>query len=148
MSDLIKQAMALLVGEAPKKMPVKRPLKQLTDRELIRLESEIGRTLFGPIPKGHGREFFCLDEDTWVWYEQWVNDKGQQKSRTIRYEVHPNGILKVQDNGANYSFIHGEELHNLALATKMYVERVERELYKTHPETGQVLKTMPGIITK
>lgn len=147
MSDLIKHAMDLLVGSDPRKKAVQRPLKPLTDKDLIKLESEIGRTLFGPIPTGHSREFFCLDEDTWVWYEQWKDEMGRSKSHTIRYEVHPNGILKVQDGGLNYSFLEGDELKNLALATKAYTERIARELYKRNPETGEPLtKTGPDII--
>lgn len=145
MASLIKQAMKLMVGEDPRKR-FKRPLKPLTDRQLIKLESEIGRTLFGEIPKDHTREFFCLDAETWVWYEQWVDENGKEKNHTIRYEVHPNGVLKVQDAGANYSFLSGQELENLAIATHTYRERVAREMYKRDPETGKPLMTMPGII--
>ncbi len=29
--------------------------------DLIRHEAKIGGTIFGPVPKGHRREFFCLD---------------------------------------------------------------------------------------
>ena len=148
MSDLIKHAMNLLVGSDPrKKVSTQRPLKPLTDKDLIKLESEIGRTLFGPIPTGHSREFFCLDEDTWVWYEQWKDEMGRTKSHTIRYEVHPNGILKVQDGGTNYSFLEGTELKNLSLATKAYKERVARELYKRDPKSGELLtQSGPDII--
>ena len=53
------------------KMPKNRPLKQLTERDLIRLESEIGAQLFGPLPKGRRREFFCLDASTWIWHEEY-----------------------------------------------------------------------------
>lgn len=145
MPNLMKHAMSLLVGTDPRSA-VSRPLKPMTDRDLIKLESEIGRTLFGVVPAGHSREFFCLDKDTWVWYEQWRDEAGKSRSHTTRYEVHPNGILKVQDGGANYSFLEGEELENLALATKAYSERVMRELYKRDPETGQLLTDTPGII--
>jgi hypothetical protein len=145
MANLVKQAMKLIVGDDPRKV-LKRPLKPLTDRQLIKLESEIGRTLFGEIPAGHTREFFCLDAETWVWYEQWVDKNGKPKDHTIRYEVHPNGILKVQDSGTNYSFLSGQELENLSVATQTYRERVARELYKRDPETGKPLMTMPGII--
>lgn len=145
MSDLIKQAMSLLVGDSPRRTS-KRPLKKLTDHQLIKLESEIGRTLFGEIPAGHSREFFCLDPETWIWYEQWKDENGKQQSHTIRYEVHPNGILKVQDGGRNYSFLEGQELKNLALATRMYQERVMRELYKRDPDTGKLLTEAPAII--
>lgn len=145
MASLIKQAMKLIIGDDPRKI-IKRPLKPLTDRQLIKLESEIGRTLFGNVPAGHTREFFCLDAETWVWYEEWLDEYGKQKSHTIRYEVHPNGVLKVQDAGANYSFLTGQELENLALATQAYKERVMREIYKRDPKTGKLLTATPGII--
>jgi hypothetical protein len=145
MASLVKQAMKLIIGDDPRKM-LKRPLKPLTDRQLIKLESEIGRTLFGEIPAGHTREFFCLDAETWVWYEQWQDKYGKDVNHTIRYEVHPNGVLKVQDSGANYSFLSGQELENLALATQAYKERVMRQIYKRDPETGKLLTVAPGII--
>ncbi len=145
MASLITQAMKLIVGDDPRKL-IKRPLKPLTDRQLIKLESEIGRTLFGEIPGGHTREFFCLDAETWVWYEEWRDETGQPKNHTIRYEVHPNGILKVLDGGASYSFISGQELENLSVATQTYKERVLRELYKRDPQTGKLLMRVPGII--
>lgn len=145
MASLIKQAMKLVVGDDPRKL-LKRPLKPLTDRQLIKLESEIGRTLFGEVPKGHSREFFCLDAETWVWYEQWLDKSGKPKSHTIRYEVHNQGIIKIQDNGMNRSSLEGQELENLALATQTYQERVLRELYKRDPKTGKLLTEAPGII--
>ena len=146
MSDLIKQTMNLLVGTDPRKA-IKRPLKKMTNHDLIRLESEIGRTLFGPIPEDHHREFFCLDADTWVWHEEWKEQEtGKLKSNTIRYEVHQNGVVKVQDGGANYSFIEGDELKNLSLATKLYKERVLRDLYKRDPKNGRAITSSPAII--
>lgn len=52
--SLIQQALSLITG-APVRS--KRPLKKMTERQLIELESEIGRDLFGPIPADHRREF-------------------------------------------------------------------------------------------
>ena len=52
---ILHKALQLLTG-AP---DTPRPLKSLTERELIELESEIGRHLFGQIPSGHRREFLC-----------------------------------------------------------------------------------------
>ena len=151
MPTLLQQAMTLLVGDQPKrtsspKKTTTRPLKKLTDRQLIKLESEIGRTLFGEIPAGHTREFFRLDSDTWIWHEEWKTDSGKEKSQTVRYEVHPNGILKVEDGGKNYNFLKGQELMNLALATRMYRERVMRELYKRDPKTGALLRSESSTI--
>lgn len=145
MPDLLKQAMSLIVGSDHQQASSPRPLRPLTDRDLLRLESEIGRTLFGEIPKGHTREFFCLDEDTWVWFEQWKDTDGRSRSHTTRYEKHPKGVLKVQDGG-HYSFVEGQELDNLVTATQMYYERIMRELYRRDPHTGEMLTTTPDII--
>jgi hypothetical protein len=115
-------------------------LKNLTNRDLIRMESKIGSQLFGPIPKGHRREFFCLDEHTWIWYEEWVDQSGKMQSVTTRYEIHPNGILKVQD-GQPYQVVEGDELHNFAMATRLYREQVIRGIYHRDPLSGQPLNT-------
>lgn len=144
MPDVLKKALSLIVGN-PKDNPTNRPLKHLTEREIIRAEAEIGGQLFGEIPKGHRREFFCLDADTWVWYEEWVDDKKQARSLTTRYEVHPNGILKVQ-NGQAHHFIEGQELENLRIATSLYRERVMRDVYHRDPHTGLPLEEVPATI--
>lgn len=135
MSKLLKKTLKLIIGNEPK--PTAR-LRKLTNRDLIRLESKIGSQLFGPVPEGHRREFFCLDVNTWIWYEQWADSNGQRHELTTRYEIHPNGILKVQD-GQPYAMVEGEELRNLALATRIYRERTLREVYHRDPATGQSL---------
>ncbi|RYF29509.1 MAG: hypothetical protein EOO17_01125 [Chloroflexi bacterium] len=146
MADLLKKAFELLVGDdntsltmPALKLPKKtRPLRKLSQRELIQLESEIGATLFGPVPKGHHRQFFNLDRTTWIWYEEWIDHLGKKKSTTTRYEIHDQGILKVQE-GARYNFIEGQEFDNFVMSTRMYYEKVARELYKRDPQTGQSL---------
>lgn len=141
MSDVFKKALSLLTGAPAKetlRVPKNRPFKKLTERELLSLESQIGASLFGPIPKGHRREFFCLDKDTWIWHEEWKDEKGVPKATTTRYELHDNGILKVQE-GAKYKYIEGEELQNLRVAIRMYYEQVARKVYKRDPQTGAPL---------
>ena len=101
--------------------------KVVTERDVIKAESKIGGKLFGPVPQGHRREFFCLDEYTWIWYEQW-KENGQFKSITTRYEVRSGGILKKQDNQP-YHYIEGQELHHLAQACRMYYQQVGLKLY-------------------
>ncbi len=135
MSDLLKKTLSLLTGSP---VSSSRPLKKLSERELIELEAEIGGTLFGPIPAGHRREFFCLDEHTWVWHEEWVNENNQRQVSSTRYEIHDNGVLKAQD-GKVYKFIEGEELRNLTLAVRLYYEAVARGIYKRDPMTGKTL---------
>ncbi len=143
MPNVLKKALSLLTGvdtaDVVLKLPKGRPFKQLTERDLIKLESEIGGALFGPIPADHRREFFCLDEKTWIWYEEYIDiETGKTKSHTVRYEVHENGILKAHD-GAQYSFIEGEELQNLYLAVQTYYEQIARDVYKRDPVTKRKL---------
>jgi hypothetical protein len=97
-------------------------------RNLIRHEAKIGGTIFGPVPKGGRREFFCLDQRTWVWHEEWIDENGQHKSKTTRYDVRPNTILKAQD-GSHYQPVGPEEAQHLREAVVLYEKRVKAELY-------------------
>ncbi len=96
-------------------------------RNLIRHEAKIGGKLFGPVQPGGRREFFCLDEHTWIWHEEWNDRNGQHQIRTTRYDVRPNGILKSQDG--EYKAVSQTEINKLCEAAKLYEERVNRELY-------------------
>lgn len=134
MRRFTQKIVTLITGQEPKSHQ-----PRLTNRDLIRMESRIGSKLFGPVPKGHRREFFCLDKFTWVWYEEWADPKTRKKvSTTTRYEIHDNGILKVQE-GQPYKFVEGEELHNLIWAMHIYYEEVARHIYRRDPATGHYL---------
>lgn len=133
--DLYEKLYELIVGPRPKSLRA-RP----TERELIHEESRVGRDIFGPPPNGRRREFFCLDEKTWIWHEEWADPfTGQKQSSTIRYEIRANGVLKTRDNDQSL-FIEGEELNNLVVATRTYFERVVREVYRYDPHTGLPLQ--------
>lgn len=137
MNALLKKLTQLIVGDDVR-LGIKKSttsVPQLTERDLLREESKIGGALFGEVPKGHRREFFCLDESTWIWHEEWRDEKGVERQSTVRYEVHPNGILKVSD-GPRYQFIEGDELRNFAEATQLYYEQTARQIYKRDPRTG------------
>lgn len=144
MGNILKKAIKLLFADDPISPLLKvtkkdRPLKTLTERELIELESEIGRTLFGPAPENVvRREFFNLDKDTWMWHEEVLQPDGTKKDLTTRYEIQAKGVLKVQP-GPRYSYLEGQELDNFVLATKEYYERVTRGLYGRDPQTGKPL---------
>jgi hypothetical protein len=92
------------------------------ERSLIREEAKIGGQLFGPVPKGHRREFFCLDEHTWVWHEEWLQG-GQRQVATTQYYVRPNGVLKAQ-GAQGYQPLNRDEARNLYRATELYRQRV------------------------
>lgn len=96
-------------------------------RNLIRHEAKIGGEVFGPVPRGHRREFFCLDDHTWVWHEEWRDTYGQPHVRTTRYDMRPDGILKAQ-NG-HYQRVGAGEASRLGKAIDLYLDRVNREMY-------------------
>jgi hypothetical protein len=97
--------------------------------DLIRHEAQLGGTIFGAVPKGGRREFFCLDQYTWVWHEEWEDKSGQKKSRTTRYNVRPDSIVKIQD-GMRYQKISNEEATRFYDAVLAYQKKVKRELYQ------------------
>jgi hypothetical protein len=99
-------------------------------RDLIRKEAIIGGKIFGPIPKNGRREFFCLDERTWVWHEEWTDATGTNHVLTTRYDVRPDGVVKTQNNG-HYTKVSPTEAKNLLQAAKLYKERIHNELYAT-----------------
>lgn len=106
-------------------------------RQAIREEAKVGGRVFGPIPEGVRREFFCLDERTWVWHEEWKDEKGKQHVRTTRYDIRPHGIFKAQ-NGHSYQPVSRQEAHKLVLAAKKYNQMIDDEL---EPVLGYRLAT-------
>jgi len=79
--------------------------------------------LFGPVSKGGRREFFCLDEHTWVWHEEWTDSKKVHHTRTTRYDIRPHGIFKAQD-GQPYQPVTQEEAYHLYAAARQYQQNL------------------------
>ena len=96
--------------------------------ELVNAESAIGRTIFGPIPEGHQREFFEYRKNIWIWHESVVDPQGVMKEMTVRYEVRPNGVFKRPGDGY-YQKIEGVELDNFRKAAKLYLDLIKAQLY-------------------
>lgn len=101
------------------------------ERRFIKFESNIGRNLFGPIPAGHNREFFCLDEHNWIWHEDWINENGKRVVVSTRYNVRPGVVLKSQ-NGQAYHKVDDTEKKNLHQAVRQYTKLVSKEYAKMH----------------
>lgn len=96
-------------------------------REAINEEAKIGGTLFGPVPEGHRREFFCLNEHTWIWHEEWTDASSMHHARTTRYDVRPQGILKAQD-GQPYQALSRDEAQHLLHAAYRYNQLIDGQL--------------------
>ena len=95
---------------------------------MLRREAALGGKIFGPLPEGHRREFFCLDAHTWVWHEEWLDSKGLRQHKTTRYDVRPDGVLKAQE-GSSYQKLTNDEAKNLKKAVELYHEHVVGRLY-------------------
>lgn len=101
---------------------------KFTLAELINAESALGRTIFGPIPEGHQREFFASRKNVWIWYERWTSATGALQDMIVRYEVRPTGVYKRANKG-NYERLEGAELQNFCQATRTYLDLVKSKLY-------------------
>lgn len=102
------------------KLPSTKTYRSAKEDDLINAESALGRTLFGPVPEGHVREFFHHQKNVWLWHEN---------GTTIRYEVRKDGVYK-RILGEKYHKITGSELENFRKATKTYLQLVKTHLYK------------------
>ena len=98
-------------------------------KAILHYEARIGGEVFGPIPNGVRREFFCLDEHTWVWHEEWTDQAGHSQAVTTRYDVRPNGVVKSQ-GGNSYQALTPPEAKNLYNAIHVYEQRVGGELQR------------------
>lgn len=96
-------------------------------RNLIRHEARIGGEVFGPIGPNRRREFFCLDEHTWVWHEEWQDVQGQSHVQTTRYDIRPNMIIKSQ--GGKYQPVARREAGRLLAAMQQYRTRIQHDIY-------------------
>lgn len=102
--------------------------------DMIRQEAKIGGELFGPVPAGHRREFFCLDKYTWIWHEEWTDENRQRRIVTTRYDVRANAVLKAQDRQP-YQPVPFAEAVNLYQAVELYEKRVD-EFYNNQLQTA------------
>ncbi|SRR5581483_7915027 len=98
-------------------------------RALLHYEARLGGEIFGQVPKGGRREFFCLDEHTWVWHEEWKDEQGKHHALTTRYDVRPNGIVKSQGDSV-YQALTKEEARNFYMAVQAYSQKIGTELQR------------------
>ncbi len=98
--------------------------------KIINAESEVGRTIFGPIPAGHQREFFEHKKNVWIFHESWYELEAK-KETTIRYEVRQDGVYK-KPLGGKYVKIKGDELENFRKALHIYLKLVKEKIYEKH----------------
>lgn len=101
---------------------------KMTGRDLLNLESELGRTIFGDMPKGVHREFFALSEKSWIWHEEWKDPNGKRHELTTRFEISKDKVVKVLP-GPKYYEVKGNELKNFMAAVDAYHRIVLKNIY-------------------
>ncbi len=134
---MLRKALQIIMGTSSQPMASSSQMsshkREARRKELIKQESAIGATLFGKIPEGHQREFFCLDEYTWIWHESWIDEVTKAtKTMHVRYEFQPRGVLKIVD-GIATGFVAGDELKYLLQSMTTYYKRVSKEVYGVAP---------------
>lgn len=115
--------MSLLAGMRAQKQALREA--EIT-KALIHHEAKIGGKLFGRIPAGTRREFFCLDKHTWIWHEEWTDETDKRRIMTTRYDIRPDGVLKSQGT-QSYQRLTGTEAGNFYKAIEMYGRQVDAE---------------------
>lgn len=128
--ESIKDKKPKKAAKAPEVPKVETPEKPVINNynDIINAESALGRTIFGPIPVGHQREFFKFKNNVWIWHESWEEGR-TKKSITVRYEVRKDGVFKKVNNSRTYQKIEGDELENFKKALHTYLKVVKEKLY-------------------
>jgi hypothetical protein len=85
--------------------------------------------VFGAVPAGHRREFFCHTPTEWFWHEEWTDEYGMAKRQTVQYLVSGGQVLKKQAGQMNKALL-GAELLNFTRAARKYLREVKREIYQ------------------
>jgi hypothetical protein len=105
---------------------------------LIAKESAIGAEVFGLKNTEYERNEFFFEGrdkngvDSWFFHQEKTDPtSGNRTSRTLHYEILPAGVLLV---GRGY--LSGEELNKFIVATKMYHERVMKQIYSGDESTN------------
>ena len=119
-----------------------RPAPLTLEQKLIRREARIGGRLFGAVPPGHHREFFCLDENTWIWHEDRLDDNGNRQQIITRYDIYADGVYKRQNNEIEYRQLTASETANLDQAINLYQQAVS-DIYRP-PASDSPVSVTPG----
>ena len=106
----------------------RRFFKKMDASELFDLKSELGSQIFGPVPNGIRREFFNLNETSWIWHEEYTDGNGHLRRFTTRYEIRPDKVVKIQP-GPRYFEVKDKELENFHAAVNAYHRAILSQIY-------------------
>jgi hypothetical protein len=95
-------------------------------QDLINLESELGRVVFGRLPAGARREFFYHGNNLWIFHEERLGEA----PLTISYEVRADEVLKILPDRTSVA-ITGDELDNFLAAARTYHLLIREYIYES-----------------
>lgn len=107
------------------------------ENQIIRYESQLNQDIFGPIPKGHKRDFFCLDKNTWIWHEEFQDKNNTNHLIMTKYILRNHGMILKSQNGSSYKMVDSEESLNLLNAIIIYSKRVKAQ-YSQILQSGNI----------
>lgn len=107
--------------------------RKLNRQELINLESEVGRVIFGDAGVRVRREFFYHGSNLWMFFEDFPG----REPMTITYEVRDTEILKILPDRSSVA-IEGDELFNFLAAARTYAVLVKKYIYGEETEDARV----------
>jgi hypothetical protein len=90
---------------------------------LLKIEARVGAKIFGGTDGVYRREFYCLDNHTWVFKQ--ADQEGNKL--TTYFDVRPSGVFKLK--GGSYCKLESVELHRFVEAVKIYQQKVMQEIY-------------------
>ena len=89
-------------------------------KTILKHEARLGAKIFSG-KAGVEREFYCLDENTWVWHEG---------PSTVFYKVNPASVYRSND-GVNYRAASRTEAKRLFEAAKIYQKIIQTKVYSS-----------------
>ncbi len=100
-----------------------------TQQQLLQKEGALGGKIFGELRPDQSRTFFCLNETTWIWSDNWF-DRNERRAtnQTVHYQVQKLGVTKITQ-GISSAFIEGDEFKNFFNAVTIYHRLVRRQVY-------------------
>lgn len=88
-------------------------------RVILKHEAKLGAAIFKKAGNKGEREFYCLNETTWVW---------RQDAEIVFYKVNPTSIYKSND-GRSYRLAGRKEAKRLYAAARAYRHVVKTQVY-------------------
>lgn len=107
--------------------------KELTEADLMEIESSKGAEITGNDQAPEERKFFYERDHNWFYSLMFKDEQGKVQTKVYRYEVSDEHVLMIEDGGGHTPIHHEEKRRLLAIVTE-YHRRVMSEVYQVSPQ--------------